>query len=310
MAVRVNGSLIDDGEIEREAQRLRPHYVEYIAQTGAELDEEEGAAQLIEWAEENLIETELLRQAEREDPVDLPEADIEAAMGEIEARYGGREKFEQCMAVAPDNLERLRREVIDGMRTQRFVERLTAALPPVSSREVERFYRANPEQFRAPEVIRARHIVKNAVDAPDEASMLEPLREAKRELDAGADFGEVADRFSDCPGNGGDLGWFPRGRMVESFEAVVCGLRPGETSDIFPTEFGYHIAQLVDRRPAGTVPLDEVHEMVAGRLMDERKRTEVERFVDELKDGATIERVAVSSVSRAPAAEARESSSR
>jgi parvulin-like peptidyl-prolyl isomerase len=294
MAVRVNGSLIDDADIEREAERLRPHYLRYVAQTGARLSDEEQSAQLLEWAEENLVETVLLRQAEREDPVDLPDSDVEAAMRDLEASYGGREKLEQSMAAAPDNLERLRRDVVDGMRTQRFVERLTRDLRPVPGEEVERFYRANPEQFRTPEVIHARHIVKNAVDAPDEASMLEPLREAKRELDGGADFGDVADRFSDCPGDGGDLGWFPRGRMVESFETVVRRLQPGETSEIFPTEFGYHIAQLLDLRPAGTAPLEEVREGIAGRLLEERKRTEVERFVDELKERAVIERLEAS----------------
>ena len=86
-------------------------------------------------------------------------------MRDIEAGYGGREKLEQLMAAAPDNLERLRQDVVDGMRTQRFVERLTMDLPPVPREEVEHFYRANPEQFRTPEVIHARHIVKNAVDA-------------------------------------------------------------------------------------------------------------------------------------------------
>ncbi len=293
MAVRVNGSLIDDPQIEREAERLRPHYVQYMAQSGGELDAEAQVAQLTEWAEENLVETELLRQAEREDPVDLPDSDVEDAMRQIEASYGGREKFEQCMAVAPDNLERVRQDVIDGLRTTRFVERLTSGLPEVPPSEIERFYRSNPEQFRTPEMIRARHIVKNAVDAPDEEAMLEPLRRAKSELDSGVDFAEVADRYSDCPGNGGDLGWFPRGRMVESFEQVVRGLRPGETSDIFPTEFGYHIAQLLDRKPAGPVPLEEVREAVAGMLTEEKKRTAVERFVDELKEHATIERVAV-----------------
>lgn len=290
MSISVNGTLIDDDAIEREAERLRPDYVRYVQQTDTDMDERALVAQLLDWAEENLVEAELLRQAERDNPVELPDASVDEAMRRVEASYGGREKFEQCMAVAPDNLERLRSDVMAQMRTAGFVERLTAAVEPPDDAEIERAYQDDPERFRTPELIRARHIVKNRADAADEESMLEPLRRAKAELDAGADFADVADRYSDCPGNGGDLGTFARGQMVESFERVVCSVRPGEVTDIFPTEFGWHIAQLIDRTPARTVPLEEARGLLAEVLMEEKRRVAVERFVDDLKARATIVR--------------------
>lgn len=290
MPVTVNGVAIEDAAVRREAERLRPDYLRYLEQTHDSLGDPERNAQLLEWAAENLIEAELLRQAERADPVELPEAAIADTMRQVEASYGGREGFERCMAVAPGNLERLRAEVLDGLRAAWFVARLTADLPAPTAEEIERAYRADPERFRTPELIRARHIVKNRADAPDDASMLEPLRKARSELDAGADFADVADRYSDCAGNGGDLGTFMRGQMVESFERVVCAMRPGETSDIFSTEFGWHIAQLVDRTPARTLGLDEVRDTLAEMLMEEKRRMAVERFVDDLKEHAAIVR--------------------
>ncbi len=290
MAVRVNGVFIDDVAIEQEAERLRPDYVRYVQQTGTDLDEEALVTQLLEWAEENVVEAELLRQAERADPVELPDEAVAEAMRRVEESYGGREKFERCMAVAPDNLERLRDEVIGRMRTASFIERLTADVPPPDAGEIERAYHADADRFRTPELITARHIVKNAADAVDEQAMKGPLAKAKAELDAGADFADVADRYSDCPGNGGDLGTFARGQMVDSFERVVCAMRPGEVSDMFPTEFGWHIAQLIDRTPARTLPLEEVRGRLAEMLMEEKRRAAVERFVDDLKASATIVR--------------------
>ncbi len=286
----VNGTLIDDAAIAREAARLRPEYVRYMEKSGDPMDEEALLARLLEWAEENLVEAELLRQAERADPVSLTDADVAETMREVEASYGGREKFERCMSAAPENLDALRREVLQRLRISRFVERLTADVPPPAPEDVERAYRTEPKRWTTAELIHARHIVKNAADAPDEDAMKEPLRRAMAELEAGAGFAEVADRYSDCAGNGGDLGVFARGQMVESFERVVCAMRPGEVSDMFATEFGWHIAQLVERTPARILPLEEVREALAEMLMEQRRQGAVERYLDDLKGRATIVR--------------------
>ena len=61
-------------------------------------------------------------------------------------------------------------------------------------------------------------------------------------------------KYSDCDGQGGDLGTFARGQMVENFENVVFKMKPGEISEVFQSEFGYHIALLHENIPE--VPLE------------------------------------------------------
>ena len=65
------------------------------------------------------------------------------------------------------------------------------------------------------------------------------------------DFAEVAKENSADPGsgrNGGDLGWAKRGKFVPEFEAVAYNLEIDEISEVFETDFGYHILQLLARR--------------------------------------------------------------
>ena len=72
-----------------------------------------------------------------------------------------------------------------------------------------------------------------------------------RRVRAGEDFAALAKEFSSDPGNkdkGGDLGWFGRGMMVKPFEEAAFALKPGETSDLVETPFGFHIIQTQERR--------------------------------------------------------------
>lgn len=69
------------------------------------------------------------------------------------------------------------------------------------------------------------------------------IRDLKVQLDAGADFAELAQAHSDCPSarKGGDLGTFGRGQMVAAFEMSAFGMEIGQVSDVVTTDFGYHI---------------------------------------------------------------------
>ena len=66
-----------------------------------------------------------------------------------------------------------------------------------------------------------------------------------RKLEQGESFGDLAAKFSTCPSakQGGDLGEFGRGRMVEAFEEAAFELEPGARSKPVRTRFGYHIIQ-------------------------------------------------------------------
>lgn len=82
--------------------------------------------------------------------------------------------------------------------------------------------------------IRVRHIL---VEQEYEA------RDLERKLSEGASFEDLARKFSRCPSasQGGDLGSFGRGRMVETFEDAAFELKVGQTSGPVRTRFGYHL---------------------------------------------------------------------
>lgn len=132
------------------------------------------------------------------------------------------------------------------------------------------YYKTHRSQFRAPERVRVLHIVKNINELTTREEAQAVMTQAQQELEGGMEFSEVAKKYSDCGENGGDLSWFPRDVMVEEFEEAVFDLAPGETTGIFESRFGMHIARLVDRRPAEILPLREVYEQIAQAIYEQR----------------------------------------
>lgn len=107
----------------------------------------------------------------------------------------------------------------------------------------------------SPEVqLRASHIMLRlpiGADAAARDSVRAKLEGLREEIVAGADFAEMARRYSQDPGTapaGGDLGYFGRGDMVAPFEEAVLRLEPGEMSDVVQTPMGLHLIRLDERR--------------------------------------------------------------
>ncbi|AFO89241.1 peptidylprolyl isomerase [Phaeobacter inhibens] len=116
----------------------------------------------------------------------------------------------------------------------------------------------------------------------------EDAADIRAELDAGADFATLARERSTGPSgpNGGELGWFSKGRMVPEFEEAVLVMGAGDVSDPVQTQFGWHVIKLNDRRTSAAPTFDEVREELATQMRQEA----VEDRVLSLTTAATIER--------------------
>ena len=153
-----------------------------------------------------------------------------------------------------------------------------------SEEEVLDFYTARKEErFTEEKQVQARHILFSIADnASDERkadtrSAAQEILERARE---GEDFAALAEEYSQDTGtanNGGDLGFFGRGRMVKPFEEAAFDMEVGQVSDLVETPFGFHIIKVEAIQPERIKPLEEVADTVAEALLEQKSRAIAEQ---------------------------------
>ena len=106
-------------------------------------------------------------------------------------------------------------------------------------------------------------------------------------LNDGADFAELAKEKSTGPSgpDGGELGWFGLGMMVEPFETAVLGLEVGQISGTVQTQFGWHVLILNNKRDVAPPAL----ETVIGEITQALQQAALDAKVNELRVGASVE---------------------
>jgi len=134
----------------------------------------------------------------------------------------------------------------------------------VSDSETVQYYNDNLETFKKDPARKYRYVRLSPVTyvKPKADSIYKALQD-------GADFAELAHKFSGDPGSaekGGDLGWFSKGKMVKPFEEAVFKLQVGQLSEPVQSQYGWHIIQLMDRKtvPGGEDSLLARHILIKG----------------------------------------------
>lgn len=162
----------------------------------------------------------------------------------------------------------------------------------VTDAEIQAYYDANKSTFEEPEQVRARHIlirVPNDGDDAAKAAARAKVEGLLTRVKAGEDFSELAKSNSEDESNaprGGDLGFFPRGRMVPPFEDAAFALQPGETSGIVETGFGLHLIKVEERRAAGARPFADVKGEIDEKLRREAGKKAAEKAANDARDKA------------------------
>jgi len=182
--------------------------------------------------------------------------EVEPTVAEMQTYY----KINQAQYMAPE-----KKDLTILLADQ---AKIGESLTPTDA-DLLKMYNLNKEQFRTPERVQARHILFKTQGKPasDDAKIRAQAEDVLKQLKAGANFAELAKKYSEDRGpdgqsgsaaKGGDLGWVQRGQMVAAFEQACFSLKPNELSGLVKTEYGYHIVQVMAHEDARLQTFDAV----------------------------------------------------
>ena len=180
----------------------------------------------------------------------------------------------------------------------RELARSTVAVP---QDQIQRYYNDNIQQYSTPERVRASHILLNT-GGKDEAAVRKQAEDLLAKIKAGADFADLAKKYSEDPGSkekGGDLDFFPRGQMVPEFEQAAFALQPGQVSDLVKTQYGFHIIKVVDKQAGSTQTLDQVRAQIqqtlAAQAADRQITDRARQLAEKIKTADDLNKAAAES---------------
>lgn len=230
---------------------------------------------------DRMINDEILYQTAKKAGIIISNGEIDEDLKRYKSRYT-EASFQKMLELKGIKYDQWREDKKRSIISDRLVEKEVVSKIDVSEAEIKKYYNARRKDFSHGEEIHARQILV------DDAELAGRLR---ARLVAGENFAALAQEFSIAPEakKGGDLGWFPRGRMPRAFDEACFPLPTGNISPVVKTEFGYHIFKVMGRREPASVKLEDVQDKIISRLKQEKMEESFNAWFEPIRKKAAVE---------------------
>lgn len=241
----------------------------------------------------NMIEQEVLYQESQKQGITVKPDELESEINKIKRKFPSDSEFHAKMKALGYTENSLKGQIRENLAIRGLIDRDIMSKISITPKAEKAYYESHKDKFTKPEQVRARHIlIKLSADAGDakKAEAKKKIEDILKKLKKGADFAALAKTYSEGPSakNGGDLGFFSRGQMVEPFEKAAFALKPGEISGIVKTRFGYHIIKLEAKKPAVVTSFDGAKSLIEEQLKRIAAKKALDPYIENLKKNAAI----------------------
>lgn len=274
VAVRLLPKSEDEPELAITARELRQALARRRVRVSGDLDAPPLAPAVQKAVLEEIIETRLFAHEAQRRGLTVSSTTVEAELsavveglppGELERRLNRTYQTEG----------HLRAGIESRLLTQELLE--SEVDPRIADAELEAVWASWPAESKMePPRVRAAQIVVSSEQA---------AKEVAKELRNGVAFEKLAMDHSVAPNAtaGGYLGWFARDEMPEIVDETCFSLEPGATSDIVPSEYGYHLFKVYERRDGHPLEIEDARRELEQAIMDERLRGARDRLEARLR---------------------------
>jgi peptidyl-prolyl cis-trans isomerase SurA len=288
---RVNNQIITKTDYEHEQQQLKEE-----AQQQDPAHADQAAAEQQKDVLRGLIDRELLLEKGKDLDIN---ADTELIKRLDEMRKQMKldtmedlEKAAQAQGVSfEDFKQNMRTEII----TQQVIQREVGSRINVSKEEEQKFYDDHKSELTRPEQVKLSEILVSTEQAGEDQQKLDAAKakadDLLKQIKAGGDFEEIAKKNSEGPSaaQGGDLGYFERGKLAKQLEDLTFNMKKGDVSDVIRTKQGFVILKVTEHQSAGIPPFNEVEPRVQEAIYMQKLQPALREYLKKLREEAYID---------------------
>lgn len=286
IVAEVNDTRISKADLDRELSRQLP----------AALESFEEAQQLAikKTLLSKMIDRELLIQAAKNAGTTPTKEEVEKQTDQVRARFGDKLEFQKTLSEKGETEQSFKQALAADMAIANYLKKKVFSNLSVSDEEAKLIFDSAPEQFRAPEQIRARHILFRVAPDADEATTNEVKKRAEEvrvlALKEDANFESLAKQYSEEPlrEKGGELGYFTKNQMVPEFSEAAFSLEIGGVSELVKTEFGFHIIKVEDKKLSEEPSFEKAKEAIKEQMLAEQQRKKLTDHLASVKKAAKV----------------------
>lgn len=284
--VIVNDEIITQGDLDR---YLMPIYMQYRKlYSGEELSGKVDEAR--HNVLQKLLNDKLLLTEAKRRKIEVNDAEVQAKIDEIRARFGTEEEFQAALSnenMMIGNLEKMNR---DKLMIDKLIHVEVRTKISVSPGEIISYYNENEDEFIEPENIKLRSILIKTGDTRSEEEALIAAKEILERLKEGGDMSLLAKEYSEGPyaSNGGDMGWVAKGSLMKRIDDLVFSMKVNEISGILKTRLGFHIFKVEAKAMKQKKELGQVKDIIEKKIYNEKLEKKLRAWIDDLKRDAYI----------------------
>jgi parvulin-like peptidyl-prolyl isomerase len=171
----------------------------------------------------------------------------------------------------------LRRQIL----IKKYVQLLCPETLPVTTEKLLEFYNEHKEFFTKPERVHCAHILIRGTDDTAKAK----AEKIRSEINDQDDFLRFSQKCSDCPSKStcGDLGWFPKGKMIPEIDSIAFSMEINEISRPFLSNYGYHILMLLEKTGKQDISFEDIKDSLYARMQQIEREYYLSRHLAELR---------------------------
>ncbi len=247
---------------------------------------------------DSLIAISILKNEARKQNITPDKQKVDQQIQEAAKRYPSPEEFRKFLANQGLTEADARKSLEEQSAVDQLLTTVTKDVPPVSDAEIQKVYDSNLDKFAVPERAHVAQLFlkTDPKDTPEQkAEVKKKLEEIRAEIESKKiTFKDAVVKYSQDPNpnapKDGDAGFITRSQVqIKPLEEAIFGAAPGGLTPVVEGPQGYHLVQVIEIKPAGTLSLDEVKATIQQQLDRGMKQRAAQKYIEDLRSKAAIE---------------------